>query len=501
MFIFLLKIIMKTKLTPKQKQEKKEFIKKQIFKIIHVIGYVCIFLVALFSILMSVQSCNKKPNNRNASNVLDHNTQLRVNDYSTNNQYSLYYDIVNNNGVDGLRNSQFAFNLQFFKDEVLHNEIFTSYSKKLRFTFNIGNDNLDMFYGYDKASYSYIFARGGIELEFESETNLTINAFNKGYTGVTRLAYYDFSNPSLNVSQFDNLIFKFAPQDSTNYFIFEGLDHYDNTVYSKSYMFDNTSRVLRSQTWIDLNIEYYFSNLFPLQTESFRFVDNFNPVSLYSQNLNGAINLTSLTIQQYNSNFSYICKTDRAFICNGEVFDTMRVVGLDLTDNATYYTLDGENFKIWNLGGSYFVPFYLAYENSVSGLSHGVLYLNSVIRDSNNGTALYFNSYRWSNEIYKNITILDKDYKINSNFYTQTDIDMMSVLNNGNNNNIGNIVSGYSTSLGSSNNNVFVWLRGAFSSLTDIFSIALLPGVSIGILIFLPMVVTIIIVIFKLIKK
>lgn len=485
---------MKTKLTPKQKQEKKEFIKKQIFKIIHVIGYVCIFLVALFSILMSVQSCNKKPNNRNASNVLDHNTQLRVNATNTNKNYDLYLDIYNNNGLQGLGGCEVIFDNNYLIDFVLGNEIFKQIGLTQIDIYNVNMNNLLQF--FDNTNLQYSFEVDEIRISWDN-----VNIFIRGYHGNNLIG--DLSVINIQTRE---IISGFVPYRYIKY----AQDSFDqgiamightsgipSTSLEKVFT-DNRAFFYLGNTRYSVNFTYLFANILPLQTDSFKFVDNFNPVSLYSTQLNGAINLTSLTIQQYNTTFSYLAHGERRFLCNGVVYNTMRLVGMDLTDNATYYTTDGESFKIWNLGNSYFVPFYLAYENTNTNVSHAVIYVNQVIRDTNNGTAIYLNSYRWTNEVYKNITILDKDFKHNTNFYTQTTLDLMSVLNNGNNNQIGNITN---YTLGTSNNNVFVWLRGAFSSLTDIFAISLLPGVTIGILIFLPMVVTIIIVIFKLIKK
>lgn len=104
----------------------------------------------------------------------------------------------------------------------------------------------------------------------------------------------------------------------------------------------------------------------------------------------------------------------------------------------------------------------------------------------------YTRHFKWLEQSYREINFITKP--------SQNDISKIVSLNNGIDTSIGGSVpstDGNTATLF----DVFSLLSGAFASLLPIFSISIIPGLTIGVLIFLPFVVTIIILVVKAVKK
>ena len=179
------------------------------------------------------------------------------------------------------------------------------------------------------------------------------------------------------------------------------------------------------------------------------------------------------------------------FISNGQVFTGIRLVFVD-ANGTNYFESPGSTLVRTNNNTNLVQFNYMEYINTMYNISVMVCsrnfrtYYNT--SSSSTNMALDF-GVTWTNS---NFQVL--------NFITELDSEDLTKLNQFNNY---DLYTG-STSVPTDDvglGNVFTLLSGAFGAITSIFAIQLLPGISIGLFFFMPLIVGIILFIIWLIKR
>lgn len=432
--------------------------------------------LSAFSIGFSVGKATKQKEN-NVKNTLQVKKTLQ------NNSLYEYKSIINNGQYQNLQGAEFTFNLDTLLSFYNSNTFGKVENGYTNIDITLGDQTEQLFNIYDSVSYNYISQGSGIHFILRSN----------GYT-----LYVDGLGVVLSEGTWDNIEY-----DYTKNYIFKYNRGYmecprmiyanNNTDLSKSTYFLSESNDFKKNNELDI----FYSNLLPLNIIDFTFVDNFNLNSLLtSTNESGVFNLNNISIINFNTTYGIIFSSPKSFYCNGYTYDTLKIYATAL-DNNTYVSYDGKNaVKFQGANTGYAFINMLVYENSYTNKSIMVCSINSIIREG--GEAVVLNSYKWINDNYKYIKILDSSFNPATNFFGQNGNSGLSILQTGNNNNIGFITS---TTIINSNYNPFTLFTTAFSSLTSLMNIQIIPGLTLGLLFFLPLVVGIIIAIIWIVKR
>lgn len=252
--------------------------------------------------------------------------------------------------------------------------------------------------------------------------------------------YYEVQNP------FVALVFDIEPIDIEPLLYFYELSNQSNFIFNKNFNY-NAPMGVTAQT------PYYFK---PGNIEG-------SGVSYY-----------------FNYNVGF-------FISNNEVFNYIRWEWQPSL-GAVYYDFGDGNIKKGPDGSEQGSYLYLMYGNSFTNTLKIVNSRDQIaFMPTNSSYAYYYaNSSTWVNDNYRNITFLQ-------NMSNDLKTKIESFNNNNQNSFSGNIyVDG---------GDIFTLLGTAFNSLGDFFGLAILPGISIGVLFFLPLIVGIIVVMFHILKK
>lgn len=187
-----------------------------------------------------------------------------------------------------------------------------------------------------------------------------------------------------------------------------------------------------------------------------------------------------------NSSYTY---NYGMFISGGQIFNQIK---------ATYIDANGSYFEVQNnAGGSsyelvsgdnikYFA--YLEYVNTTTNVSR-VVNRRDYTEVEKSGSIIrpVLKSSHWVSQSFRQITFVSG--------LSDSDIANLGMFNN-NSSNINNGIGG-NIGLG----NVFDLINQSFRSIIGLLSISILPGITIGVLMFLPLVVTMIVLVFKAVKK
>lgn len=346
------------------------------------------------------------------------------------------------------------------------------------------------------------------------------------------------------------------PDNTTGNYVVSSVNWYSNPVHTefRDLGYDSPYVIFEN---VEPRVEQFFRAFFnrlgfgSLQKNSFQINDNFNPnkyISIAESSLGflyGAPNPNSSAdshfmwvVPQYAgtlnskpySNLGFI-QIPFAFESNGKRFLGIRlyydVVISYIDKNGEYQTLIDSLGSQPKIDGNYHYTFvYMSYyyedtyKNGLGPVPYNISELpvcavpvyrifdefienNIQYRDY---SYMPFEPYKWLNDNYKIITPfdfsqvqLDKvglEAPINTKALAISNLTIEEILNYDMNidplqiNNGGNAIG-----------NVFALIKLAFDSVVSLFAISIIPGISIGILLFLPLVLTIIIVIIKLVKR
>lgn len=173
------------------------------------------------------------------------------------------------------------------------------------------------------------------------------------------------------------------------------------------------------------------------------------------------------------------------FVSGGEVFDSIKIRYIDA--NAVYFKKPDASGNIKGSSGSVYFTF-LEYWNSTTNRVVVVNQRDMQAQEISGGIAhVVLNSSTWKSQTYRKIIAL--------NGLSDSETTALGRLNN-NSSNINNGING-NVDIG----DTFTLLGSAFSSWLSIFNISILPGLTLGVFFFLPVIVSIIVLVFKAVKK
>lgn len=246
-----------------------------------------------------------------------------------------------------------------------------------------------------------------------------------------------------------------------------------------------------------LNNEYENETLMSWFVNNATLLNDFKPTTFkFNDTLNYnapyAMNIDSMFVNQYWEDVQTL-GVDKIydfpyFTSNGQLFNRIRLYYFNA--NGTQYKKDDGTFTInTNTNTAYY--FFMQYINTDNDyrieVNNRQFEVGFVSATSGTQTYLVKGSY-WVNEEYKSLHFRDALTPEQRNHLAQF---------NSASNITGFVGSTDEVGLG----NTFALISQGFGGLTNIFKIQLLPNITIGLLLFLPLVVTIIIVIIKLVKR
>lgn len=299
-----------------------------------------------------------------------------------------------------------------------------------------------------------------VSSEFSVVVNFQLDS-GSTFTGITstnEYLLYDYSNDS-------DIVYASEGWDDSNYQYITIVDGED---------VDNEQFI----EWLYNNA----TNLTILTNFVFNKTFNYNaPLGLgIAQQYGGNISLAPTTIVGGIYRFTY---NVGQFYSNGSLYN--QIVIDYLNAGACYYDVNGVIRQGTSDMLSYFA---LGYKRLDNGLIDFVNYRDNLIGTLNGNSVTYTaQASTWVNDSYRYLTL----YQTFSNEMRVK----VEAFNNNNQSEYSGVVYNSET------NNVFTLLASAFTGLIPVLSIAVLPGISLGILLFIPLVATLIFAIIKIIKK
>lgn len=247
------------------------------------------------------------------------------------------------------------------------------------------------------------------------------------------------------------------------------------------------------------------------------FPSNWSPMALISDNLSvkGGYAFVDVSPATYQTlvpiNVSF---KQNLFRYDGKVYDEMVFTFVDLSHGDGYIQDDGQPWKPWEkttaeLSSSIHVfgLYSLRFNSTFSGdsiVALSPIYSDTPFQTGGDGTyyppTVYLptGEYRWVNPKVTYVEFIDTSFGSGSNRYNgrysdYTDLNLLIYLN-------GYLSEGNYLAIGASGG-VFEIFTNAFNSVIPLLSVQVLPSISLGILLFLPLIGGIIVVIIRVIKK
>lgn len=436
----------------KKKFDKIKF-KEILFKIIHGISYFCTFGFVAMILLVAVQSCsNKKTVNVQKDNQVQEISksvkplkvkyQYRDIDLSTKAKYEI-------NQTYFITNPSY-----YFYQNPNVSPTGTKYSQVYKSSgfFVLGYDNvaklLDFYFQYvvylDNDSGQYLSYISNAFMRELNEDGTTL----RDYQLFTQ---WNNQNPTWNLQQY-------------------GLDF--TYLYSDDFSFPTTNTY-------GLNGNKCF-NLLDDKIKTFEFLSPFNFNAPYGQQFN-----PFFASADFSTNTTRFKDISVNFLSNGKFYNKIRCYYM-FADGSYFRLLDNSIYEVNSLGYGYFT--YMEYINTITNNNDLVCSREYQQYQYNGGlTYLALNNVVWKTNYYRNITLLNADSDTLSMI---TEFNNLNIYDDG----IGGVSNGGVSSL-------FDLLSLAFASVLPILNITILPGLSIGLLIFAPLAVSIIIFVVWLVKR
>lgn len=443
-------------------------VKQYILKTIHIITYILSVLFLIVCIVCGVQSCNK-PSSVSAESINSNNIKYLYSINLSSGSHSLTTqqrsDMLSSFGLDSgdvywdyYEDDEFIISYDIYDGELIYddNEPDKVNLKSLNYKFHVYDDGDDHL--YIQIIQGYFIYNDGDVLQFLEKTN------------TTKWNHPDFIITYIN---------KFIGVYNGSYYFYAPSYTLDNFQFASQFNFNAPYRLNRSIGYFGVGDDYNY--------------DIWNKYSDFIS-LNGAFNgdLYSPIPDIHTIWFRYISLGD--FVSNGRLFNRI-----------FYFYVPVDGFLFDKLlpppdSGAYFAMAYYYGDPITDVFTYNDLtfvnYRNWSV-DANNlfMTANYqfLSTSSWTNDDYRYITFIDKlslderDFltSFNSNEFGGNGFDDITIISGGN----GSVID------------VFTLLGNAFASLQNFLSINILPAISIGTLLFLPLVVGIVITIFWLIKR
>lgn len=191
----------------------------------------------------------------------------------------------------------------------------------------------------------------------------------------------------------------------------------------------------------------------------------------------------------YGNSFALLDNT--LFSVNGRLY-THLLVHCQVLNNPRFniYNENYEDFSTTTFSTSpvYFADFVYAYNSSSE---QTIVVWQMPYEDSDNTYSVYKFLARFSNNQVSKIRLFDRHLGYNS----------VPGYTNGNILDVQGYIEGQGSNVNGEIGDVFTLISGAFSGLTGLFSIGILPGITFGMLLFIPLVAGVVFAIVKIIKK
>lgn len=422
------------------KKSKKEFIKKKIFQVLHFIGYVSSVILILLCVIAGLKSCNSQNNNNNQS-LQNNALNLPVLNNSgafLDIKYNYYEDSFIVNYGDLLAVYDF-YGLDYNKDDYDDD-----YTLTLSFDIELFNDSFDYVYENELTTLEVLFSvysnQQGDYLRIDS---VYING--------------DLTQEKDTPDPFNLTYFQYGA----------GYD------YDFIYQGDYNPLVSLFYNWHEWNY-FTFNNQINFMYPFGMTLSNFT-----GDYASGMIEVLPNTLQR-------VKYSTGLFYSNGEYFNE---IWYDLQPgwSTTYdYNTNSNVLDIRNGPQNSWSYYCMIYNNTLTGSNKIVNMRDSQSYELNGGYGQYLlQSSTWLNDNYRYIS------------YCSMPKETLTKLQGFNNNN-----ANFSTgNISGSGSDVFSLLTYAFTALVPFFSVMILPGISMGVLIFTPLVVVVLFAIMRIIKK
>lgn len=432
----------------KKNNERKEKIKSLLLKTLHVICYILSIAFIGICVFSGVQSCQKS-NRVNAESSAPIRQLLNVNNQSISDyldEYDLYYFNLNNPTFSG------SFMTDLLTDFGLPTEAVST---------NVGTVRSFRFYFN---SPSYVLNNSNNEIYSTSFINYDFAVYRSNDDNNIRFWCLKLINFNYNDELFQLTLNKnVADANDLTY-----------TTYDYTFLFSN------SDVWNITSFYRFFKLADKSDYSDFSFNQQFNynaPMAVsvsspYGAGVIGGVESSSFTTLTYDTGW---------FLSNGQLFNQIQLWyqksdGLTFDFNGTFK--NGPR-GMWSYSFMYYVN---TYSNIMTTVNRRDI---KAIEHNNAFTYGQLNSSTWVVDQYRYIK-----------FLTPLSDSLKDNINQFNNNNYN-----YSNGSISGSSDIFTLLSMAFTSLIPFLSTNILPSISIGVLLFLPTIVGIIVIIFNLLRK
>lgn len=519
----------KKRLTERERLERNKKIKEKLFVVIHSIGYLCIAFTIFICIALGVSNCSKKNNASKVNNINEVHLVDRLyknNVYDRN--YNAWYQFQLYGKVSYLRGNQFDFNLDYAYN-FLGSYDFSNASSSYKYV------SLRL---YSPNGYFYdVSYDGNASSEF---TQLYLNYyFDDYYVGSTLFgSKYTLTLSSGNTAA--DIIYKYNPND-VNYsnplkkYNFYFAMFADNIYYSlylggmysvPNIELDYGSLLVLGSNWYNnsfksFNVNDFIYRSFPLLyidyelSPTLNLIDLFgsyytsyfeeNGINAFRSDLDPNVNGFSVIIGADPSN-TYFNELGRFTYFIGDKVCDFMVAHATIVNGKQFTKRDGTFVNIGTPDYNYYFFDALQGYDLISGQMFDIAKVETSLTP--NGIISYnLNKYVLVSRDYSNIRLFRQDFYsfqfdllqdghvVNSNIphFFASGLLPNQLLDNLSNSALYSNTAVYS--------DVFNLFSLAFRSWASIFNIALLPNLTIGVLLFIPLIVTIIVIVFRIIKK
>lgn len=281
------------------------------------------------------------------------------------------------------------------------------------------------------------------------------------------------------------------------------------------FYFSGGSITISTQVWVYPSL-YLVDTLEVPPSDVINFPSNWSPMALISDNLSvkGGYAFVDVSPASYESLVPItVTLRQNLFRYDGKVYNEMVFTFVDLSHGDGYIQDDGQPWKPWEktvadlrTNTHVFGLYSLRFNASFSGES--IVALSPVYSDTpfQTGGGTYYpatvflptGEYRWVNPKVTYIEVIDSvdidlSTRYNGRYSDYSDLALLAYIN-------GYLSEGNYLSVGASGG-VFDLMTGAFNGLLPILSVQILPNITLGILLFLPLIGGIIVIIIRVIKK
>ena len=429
------------------KKKKVKFKDTKFYKFINIISYILSIIFLISFVIAICKSCKKKDNNNLSQNKLN----LVIEDID----YRYYY-------TSGIDTSEIEIDdnvLREFTNQYGLN--FESKSGDYQYVQSLPNyeyftlDNFGYYYNDYPNSYKINFIQHVFHLHKFSNNNVLY------YNYVYDSSFIEFYYPNGSIDYL-----RLIEYDSPNHYIV----NLDEFAYGQ---------FMLSQ-YDDLLLNYVFGG-YTGNNFTFNQQINYNaPFGLTLSNFYGAT-ASGLTPSSIGG---YVYFDTGVFISNGILYDQIR---WDVVNSSGYYFDYGKIYPQLAPSGNY-VYQYLMYRRVDNGLYDIVNIRDSqdFIKEDGGYAKYQLSSSTWVNPNYRHILFL---HDMPKDTLTKVERFNNNGLSSGSNSYVGDV------------SDVFTLISTAFTGILPILSITILPGITLGVLLFIPLVVVIIFTIIRILHK